>query len=219
MAGSVGKYNKEEWLGKKYGNLTIIGFEHYFTSKTSSWYWRMKCDCGKEIVVSPSKAIDGKTVSCGCKKVERCHELTKKYRIKHGGRNERLYAIWHGMKQRCYCEAAKDYANYGGRGIVICDEWKNNYELFRNWAAANGYSEKLSIDRIDPNGNYEPKNCRWVSMRMQAQNQRRSHNYEYCGEVRNLAEIAELSGVKYVTLYKRVVCKGKTIDEATKKAR
>ena len=98
----------------------------------------------------------------------------------YSGMNDtRLYHIWNGMKARCYNAASMNYKYYGGRGIKICDEWKNNkgFEHFYEWSMANGYDDSLSIDRIDPNGNYEPSNCRWVTAVVQANNKRRNQTY------------------------------------------
>ena len=89
-------------------------------------------------------------------------------------RKRRLASIYQGMKQRCYNTNRPNYQFYGGRGITICDEWLNSPQAFYDWAMANGYRENLSIDRIDNNGNYEPQNCRWVSMKIQATNKRQS---------------------------------------------
>jgi hypothetical protein len=91
-------------------------------------------------------------------------------------KEKRLDNIYRGMKQRCYYPKHKWYKNYGGRGITICDEWKNSSKAFFEWAVANGYKDNLTLDRINNDGNYEPSNCRWISCRDQAANRRSKSN-------------------------------------------
>ncbi len=158
--------------GQRYGKLTVIKqVESKVTpSGQKQKQYLCKCDCGNEVIVRSLALRNGDTKSCGCLKVKQAKETLKTIKPKHGLRYTRVYGIWKDMKQRCYNLKAANYERYGGRGIKICEEWKNNPEAFYNWAMANGYAENLTIDRINNDGNYEPSNCRWITMKEQAQN-------------------------------------------------
>lgn len=133
------------------------------------------------------------------------------------GKRSRLNSIYNGIKNRCNNPNIKGYVNYGGRGISICEEWNNSeivkdkkgsyskgYLAFREWALNNGYTDELSIDRIDVNGNYEPSNCRWVTIKVQNNNTRQNNYIEYQGQTKTLAEWCEEIGIKYDTAWQRL---------------
>lgn len=211
-------YSDSKWLGKKFNSLTVIGFEKgvRYDGKYYKQYnrWICECDCGNKKSVLPNKVIRGTTKTCGCGKPKRLIKYNIEHNTKHGGRKEYLYSIWHGIKARCYNSNSKDYKNYGARGITMCDEWKDDYAAFREWSTNHGYSKELTIDRIDVNGNYEPDNCRWVDNIVQARNQRRSVKFLYNGKERCLAEISEMTGILYQTLYGRLFRHHWTFEEA-----
>ena len=124
--------------------------------------------------------------------------------IKHGlCKKTKLYGIWVMMKQHCYNPNNKDYYNYGDRGVKVCDVWRNNYLEFHNWAYANGYSQGLSIDRIDSNGDYEPSNCRWATDYQQANNKRNTIHILFHGKDMTLSELSELTGISRSTIEMR----------------
>ena len=125
--------------------------------------------CGKEFKTHIYNVEKGIAKSCGCLKERVSKEGTN---IKHRLTHTRLYRIWGNMKRRILNPKFTHYFEYGGRGISICEEWKNDFMSFYDWAMSNGYSDELSIDRIDNDGNYEPNNCRWVTQTIQTRNQR-----------------------------------------------
>lgn len=123
--------------------------------------------------------------------------------MRHGMYQTRLYGCWEGMKSRCYCTTAGNYRNYGGRGITICDEWRDSFESFRDWALANGYADNLYIDRISSDGNYEPSNCRWVTMREQQNNKRNNKLIEFKGVVLTQSEWCDVLEIPFHVMHNR----------------
>lgn len=125
------------------------------------------------------------------------------YNLAHGMSQTRLYRAWDSMKARCYRKTTAPYKNYGDRGIIVCEEWRESFIAFRDWALANGYVEGLSLDRIDPNGNYEPKNCRWVTMKVQENNRRNNRRIEFNGKTHTMSEWSEILGISQYALFNR----------------
>lgn len=151
--------------GERYHSLKVVRFDHIKDGKS---YWLCKCDCGKFTIQSSNNLRRSRVKSCGCKRYDKFIKMN----TKHGKHGTRIYNIWKGIKTRCLNPNHGDYKNYGGRGITICSEWMHNFQEFYDWSMAHGYSDNLTIDRINVNGNYEPSNCRWVTMKEQAHNKR-----------------------------------------------
>ena len=133
---------------------------------------------------------------------------------KHKGSKSRLYSIWSNMKTRCYNSNSPKYKAYGARGVTICDEWRYSYPNFQEWAVSTGYSEDLTIDRINVNGNYEPSNCRWLSIKQQENNRTNNRLITYKGETKTMSEWAEYLGISYNCLQMILNAYGYTVEEA-----
>ena len=149
----------------KYDRLTVIKRSGTIGKHPS---WLCLCTCGNQKIIRGDHLRYGLIRSCGCLEEENRKDGAN---YKHGGSDSRLYTIWSGMKKRCDNKNSHAYQNYGGRGIKVCTEW-NDFSIFQKWALSNGYSDDLSIDRVNNDGNYEPNNCRWASSKTQAENRR-----------------------------------------------
>ena len=203
-------WEKIDLTGKNFGRLTAI--KTIETGNNRRTKWICKCDCGNTIVVRTDALTSGKTKSCGCYKKDKVKERF----FKHGLSNTRLYNSWADMKARCNHKNCCSYKDYGGRGIKVCDEWngKNGFAEFSKWALENGYSDNLTIDRIDVNGDYNPDNCRWIPKSEQSSNTRRTKKYEYMGETHCISEWAKIKGMSVSTLTNRLKRSGLTIEQA-----
>ncbi|MBQ0017359.1 MAG: AP2 domain-containing protein [Clostridiales bacterium] len=170
---------KNDLTGRRFGRLTV----KFVCGKSNDrhYLWYCLCDCGNKVIVPSNSLKTGHTQSCGCLQKDR----TSASRTKHGAvgnhqNTERLYNVWLEMRQRCNNPNNKNFKYYGGKGVSVCDEW-NDYFAFKHWAENNGYDKNAkrgdcTIDRINPNGNYEPSNCRWVDMATQNRNKAKMDN-------------------------------------------
>jgi hypothetical protein len=194
------KAMKDEIIGKRFNKLIVVKRmkdKRYSTGTIKKQYLCL-CDCGNYKIVSSKCLYNKATGSCGC--------LTKKpknYHKTHGLSKTKLYHIWGSMKRRCEKPKDKAYYNYGFRGIKVCDEW-HDFNNFYEWCIQNGYSEGLSLDRINNNGNYEPNNCRWVDRKVQNNNTRANVIIEVNSERHTLSEWSKLLNVSYDLLHSRV---------------
>lgn len=199
---------KNDLSGLKFNMLTVVN-RVYINGKP---LWHCICDCGNEVNVRHTHLMEGQK-SCGCY----ANKLLGDRKRKHGKRHSKLYPIWVAIKMRCENPNNTAYKNYGARGITVCDEWKNNFGSFYEWSIRNGYDEnakfmRCTIDRIDNNGNYEPGNCRWISMKKQCNNRRSNIFLEYNNEKHTVAEWSEIIGVSCPVLYARIK-KGWSVGE------
>ena len=171
--------------GKRFGRWTVLCIDDSYERKPKEGaYWLCRCDCGVVKSVAGRTLRGGSSKSCGCLRSELTYARLKgiqfcEPRYTHGLSKHPLYHIWIGMRQRCLYPAADNYSRYGGRGICVCDEWLNDFQAFYDWSMMNGWSDGLSIDRIDNNGPYAPWNTRWVDKYTQQNNKSTSVNITY----------------------------------------
>lgn len=189
--------------GMRFNRLVVL--ERDFSKGNRRTYWKCRCDCGNITVVDGVKLKSGGTKSCGCLNSENRKKHIENLTT-HNMRHTKLYEIWCSMRARCETKRNKAYKWYGERGISVCKEWlgKDGFINFYNWSMENGYKDGLTIDRIDTNGNYEPSNCQWATMKEQANNTRRNIVISYKGENKTLTELCEEYGLKYNIMYNRI---------------
>lgn len=179
-------------IGTKFGKWTVIGIGKKYMGRSSSL---CICGCGTERIVANNNLKIGLSKGCGC---ERIGPLQHGYATD----NKKVYLAWKNMKSRCLNKNRREYKNYGGRGISVCHQWADSFETFLKDMGEPGH--KMTLDRIDNNGNYEPGNCRWTDMKTQCRNTR-DNVYLIIGEDKKTpAEWAEISGVKTSTLFGRI---------------
>lgn len=164
--------------GQRFGRLVVLGLAEKHDFQTREKVWECQCDCGNRILVRGYSLRHGVTKSCGCLSVETTikRSVGNEYTKTHGLAGSRIYKIYYAMRARCYNPKRWNYDKYGGRGIRVCDEWMSDFMNFYEWAMASGYDETKSIDRIDPNGNYEPQNCRFTDASIQGLNRNTQSN-------------------------------------------
>lgn len=187
--------------GMRFGLLMIKSIAET-RNKRGDVLWICLCDCGKEKLCTTGALWNGMNISCGCMNGGKTH----------GDWNKRIRVIWVNMMARCYKENASNYLNYGGKGIKVCDEW-HDYQVFKEWAFANGYTDDLTIDRIDVTGNYHPHNCRWATPKEQARNKTNNRYLLFNGESKTLAEWSETYGINQGRVSRRIMT-GWTIEDA-----
>lgn len=194
---SCGCISKSKDLtGLQFGNLTAI---KKMEKKNRSDLWLCKCKCGKEVKCYQHNLERGTSTSCGCLR----SYYAKQTRNCHGESTSILYKKWTSIKTRCLNPKSRNYKDYGGRGIRICEEWLD-FWTFREWSYDNGYEDGLTIERKDVNGDYCPENCCWIKAFEQASNKRSNTFIEYGGKIQTAAQWARELGIGKDTITYRV---------------
>lgn len=187
---------RRDLTGQRFGRLRVVAFSHHAGTQRKP-FWRCVCDCGAETTVNGQPLRNGLIRSCGCLK----RDLSVQRATKHGGHGTRTYRSWKAMRERCHNPSGTHYHHYGGRGITVCEQWKD----FSAFLADMGECPAgLTIDRIDGNGNYEPGNCRWATATQQSRNTNRNHYVTINGVTRCLSEWAEIHGIGVRTVWSRI---------------
>lgn len=190
--------------GDRYGRYTVLREVDTVVAKGGSYIrsFECQCDCGNIRIVRLCNLRHSKSeqLSCGCYRKEKSGNREYYHHLS----NTHIYSAWYNMKVRCYYTKQVYYKRYGGRGIKVCDEWKNSFKSFYEWAINNGYKDGLSLDRIDNDGNYEPSNCRWVSMKRQNRNRCNNVILEKDGIRIPVIDFFEYLGIDYKSNIRKI---------------
>ena len=197
--------------GDRFTRLLVLGHQfrlRYDQLNKTEWWCVVRCDCGAVFALRVYALKTKNTLSCGCLNLDLSR--TRKNRLTHGETATPLHRLWAGIKMRCRNPKRACYHNYGGRGIDVCDEWFDSYEVFREYALSVGYKEGLEIDRIDNNGDYEPGNIRFVERLCNVRNRRMTVFVEMWGQRKTLGEWAKDARcrVRYCCLWARIFTRG-----------
>jgi hypothetical protein len=193
--------------GQRFGEA--VALEYVGRSSSRKSLWKCQCNCGNVFITDISHLRSGHTHSCGCLQRRRAAD----YHTIHGQSKTRLFGIWCNMRERCSNPAIRGYKWYGAKGIKVCDEWLK-FESFRDWALSHGYQDDLSIDRINSGKDYEPSNCRWVGMDVQASNRSDNRLITCNGVTRTLAEWSRITGLHHSTIRHRIDVMGLSAERA-----
>ena len=195
----------KDLTGQRFGRLIVLSLapRRVTSSGATRTMWNVRCDCGGEKAVEAASLRSANTRSCGCLEIENRSTSNTVHGAARQGRNTPEYKAWLQMRQRCYQPTAVRYARYGGRGIKVCDRWRNDFAAFLADIGAKP-SPKHSVDRIDSNADYTPENCRWATAKEQARNKSTTKFLTLNGETRCMVEWAERLGWTYSTLLHRV---------------
>lgn len=207
-----------DMTNERYGRLVVLKRADHNTNSNKP-LWVCKCDCGNIIETTRRRLVNGMTKSCGCYRIE----FSRKQHTTHGlsktsNKNNRLYGIWSGVKDRCCNPNSKYWKRYGNRGITICDEWLSDFVTFYEWAISNGYSESLTLDRIDNDKGYSPDNCRWATYSTQENNRSNNVLFNIDDHIYTLAQLAKMENAtrwQIENKYKEYRYHGKRNSSAT----
>ena len=189
----------KDMTGIRFGKLVVA---YYFGADVSrKARWLCKCDCGKETVVTGSSLRSGGSKSCGCTRAETMKAVHTKHGMATRLNPAPEFGVWKDMIRRCTNKNRSDYKYYGGRGIAVCERW---HEFANFFADMGERPHGMTIDRIDSNGNYEPSNCRWITIQEQQNNRRSCVFIEYQGRTQNMKQWAREFGVSYCTMRRKV---------------
>lgn len=189
---------KLDLAGETFGRLTVVA-ECEERSPDGLVMWSCRCSCGKEVTAKGSSLKKGDTKSCGCSRIDHLRALGK-VQSTHGMSRTKVYQVWRGMIKRCHLDTSPGYANYGGRGIKVCERWHSFEAFYQDMGTP---PSGMSIDRIDNNAGYAPENCRWATSKEQANNRRTSLRVSVDGEQMSISEVSNRYGIPLPTLYWR----------------